>query len=142
MYNNVYDAIQDTWFYDASDKVWTQKKDGPLPSVFGAMAPNWDDAGQVFLYGGSQAITLQKIGGTKITADNIHVLDVESGEWTSYETKDSPGYVLSQHGMVNTGSGLVVFGGRKDDDDEDRSNALWRLTGTISSGKCPYHLFF
>ena len=38
------------------------------------MAPNWMDEGQVFLYGGTQATTLQKIGGTKITADNGQVM--------------------------------------------------------------------
>ena len=97
------------------------------------MTPYWGDAGKVFLYGGAQDQTLQKIGGTKITADNIHLLDIESGEWTSYETKNSPSYVLSEHKMVNTGSGALVFGGVKDGG--DRSNALWLLTGTISSGK-------
>ncbi|KAK7098388.1 hypothetical protein V1264_002699 [Littorina saxatilis] len=107
----------DAWRYDGQAKTWTQLDNCPTPRLYGTMAmlPEAEGKRYVALYGG-QTNTATIVQTADLAADEVAILDLESGSWTLRQAAPENNMTavpeLRVSAAMATGpDGIFLFGG-------------------------------
>ncbi|XP_041367382.1 uncharacterized protein LOC121381993 [Gigantopelta aegis] len=128
----------DSWLFDNKIKIWIQMDDCATPSIYSSMAalPTALGHRRVVLYGGIEHLG-QVMHTTTILADQVTILNPDTGVWTSrrisgHGSSDNIPVRRASAAMVTGKHGIYMFGG-EDLQKNEQLNDVWILRGDAAS---------